>query len=609
MCGIVGYLGQKNGIPEVLEGLSELEYRGYDSAGIAFIGENAKSDIFKEVGGINKLTKLIQKEKPAANLVIGHTRWATHGKPSIANAHPHFNKDRTIYAVHNGIIENYQDIKASLIKNGYSFVSETDSEVIPHLIDYYLSKTKNFLKAIELSLNDLEGTYALAILTSHEPNKLYLARLGSPLVVGIMKNGYVIASDKNVVLKHTKKATYLNDYDLCEISLNKLNVINLKTNKVSNPVMELLEKDSISAELGNFPDYMLKEIHDIPSTISLATKGRINPKNGLVKLGGLDSVISELEHIDRIIITACGTSFYAGLVGEYLIEELANIPVEVELASEFKYKKEPISRSTCLIAISQSGETADTIAAINKVKDFGVLKLGIVNTIGSSIARLTDAGVYTHAGTEKAVASTKAFIAQVTVLTLIALRLSKGPTKTSKAILKELQDLPNKIEKVLALEDQIKKLARKYKDYQNFLYIGRGYNYPTALEGALKLKEISYIHAEGFAAGEMKHGPLALIDQNFPCLAIAVDGPLLDKTISNIEEIKARSGPIIAIATEGNKQINKLTDDVIYIPKTQEQTNVQLISVVLQLFAYYIARDLGKNIDKPRNLAKSVTVE
>jgi glucosamine--fructose-6-phosphate aminotransferase (isomerizing) len=608
MCGIVGYIGKDNGINLVLDGLEELEYRGYDSAGIAFIND-PKSNVYKEVGEVKNLKKIVQKDKPNSNLIIGHTRWATHGKPSIVNAHPHFNSDRTIYVVHNGIIENYQEIKNRLIDQGYNFISETDSEVIPHLIDYYYSKTNNILESIKLALNDLVGTYALEIISTLTPQKLYLARLGSPLVIGIMKNGYITGSDKNVVLEHTSKATFLNDYDLAEVSLSKLKIINLKDKDSNPPKIELLENEKTGNDLGNFPDYMLKEIHDTPETIKLAVTGRINPKQGNVKLGGLDSVIKELEHIDRIIIVACGTSYYAGLVGEYLIEELANIPVEVVLASEFKYKKEPISRSACVIAISQSGETADTIAALNKVKDYGVLELGIVNSIGSSVARLTDAGVYCHAGTEKSVASTKAFISQVTILTLVALRLKKSPDKISRKILSELQALPQKIKTVLNLENQIKELAKRYKDYSNFLYIGRGYNYPAALEGALKLKEISYIHAEGFAAGEMKHGPLALIDSKFPTFAIATDGPLLEKTISNIEEIKARGGPVLAVATIGNKKLKKLVDDVIYIPKTLEQTSTQLIGVVLQLFAYYMAHELSKNIDKPRNLAKSVTVE
>ncbi len=609
MCGIVGYIGKDNGIDLVLEGLKELEYRGYDSSGIAGLGKSQDPFVFKEVGRINNLENKLKKQEISSNLVIGHTRWATHGKPSKNNSHPHYNNSKNIFVVHNGIIENYLDIKKELIQKGYTFYSETDTEVIPNLIDYYFKETKDFKKAIKMALNDLRGTYALLISSSLLDNRLFLARLGSPLVAGFAKDYIIIASDQSVILKHTKKVTYLEDFDLAEVSNNKIKIENLKTLKTFDPKIEILESNLTEDSLNGFPDYMLKEIFDIPETIRLASRGRIDSKKRLVKLGGLDSVISQLEHIERIIIVACGTSYYAGMFGEYLIEELADIPVEVVLASEFKYKKEPISRSTCVIAVSQSGETADTIAALNKVKDFGVLKLGIVNVIGSTISRITDAGVYCHAGTEKAVASTKAFVSQIVILVLISLRLKNVSSKQTKEILKELENLPAKIEELLAKKEDIKKISQKYSKYKDFLFIGRGYDYPTALEGALKLKEVSYIHAEGYAAGEMKHGPIAMIDSNFPTVALIGDDSLYEKTLSNVEEIKARKGPVLVITSRVDKKIKDLVDDLFYIPRSSNYTESILTAVFLQLFAYYISKDLGLNVDRPRNLAKSVTVE
>ena len=608
MCGIVGYLGKKDGIKSVLLGLKELEYRGYDSAGIAAIDiEGILID--KKVGRVSKLEKSLKKSSNKYSLAIGHTRWATHGKPTEANAHPHFNNSKNIFVVHNGIIENYQEIKDLLIKNGYNFESETDTEVVPHLIDYYYNKTNNLEKAFELTIKDLQGAYAIEMISTLSPRNIYIARLGSPLVIGNKNKEYFIASDPTAIIEQTNKVRFLEDYDIAIVSDKGLKVKNLKSNKPSKNDFELLEYVSEESSLGKFPNFMLKEIHDIPKTIETALKGRINVSKGTVKLGGLDSVIKQLEHIDRIIIIACGTSYYAGLVGEYLIEEIAGIPTEVQLASEFKYRNEPISRSTVVIAVSQSGETADTIAALKKVEEYGVLRLGVVNSIGSSIARMTDAGVYCHAGAEKAVASTKAFVAQTTVLALIALRLSKSKGLLNKKVIKELDKLPKLVEEILDSSDKIKTVANKYKNNKDFLYIGRGYNYPSALEGALKLKEISYIHAEGYAAGEMKHGPLALIDESFPTMAIATDSRLLDKVKSNIEEIKARKGPIITISTKGNRNISKLSDDNIFIPSTIEQLQPILVCVALHLFSYYVAEGLGRDVDKPRNLAKSVTVE
>ena len=608
MCGIVGYLGKKRAFEPVIDGLKALEYRGYDSAGVAFFKDGYGATI-KQVGRVETLDKLIELEKCDPHLAIGHTRWATHGSPTILNAHPHFNQDKSIMAVHNGIIENYQLIKTKLEKDGYRFVSETDTEVIPHLIDFNLKTSKSFADAFEKTLLELEGAYAIAAIYAKEPEKLFAARLSSPLILGVGEGEFILASDPTAIMEHTKKVVYIDDYEMLVISPTNYRIKNLKQAKPIRRLAETLDFDLEQAHMGDFPNFMLKEIYEAPQTIRSATLGRIRPESNTVKLGGFDNVAQQLKFIDRIIIVACGTSYYASLVGEYLIEELAGIPVEVQLASEFKYRTEPFSRGTAVLAVSQSGETADTIAALKKVEDYGMLRLGVVNAVGSSIARLTDAGVYCHAGPEMAVASTKAFIAQVTVLTLIALQLSDGNTKLFRPLLKELDELPHKAEELLAQAEAVRKIAEKYSAYHDFLYLGRGLAYPCALEGALKLKEISYIHAEGYAAGEMKHGPLAMIDKQFATLAIASGDDLLDKTYSNIQEIKARGGPVVAVATKGNRGIEKLADDVIYIPKTLEQTQPILVAIVLQLFSYYAAIKLGKNVDRPRNLAKSVTVE
>ncbi|MGH7156643.1 MAG: glutamine--fructose-6-phosphate transaminase (isomerizing), partial [Candidatus Saccharimonadales bacterium] len=552
MCGIVGYLGKKNALDPVISGLKALEYRGYDSAGLAFINKGS-SQVIKKVGRVEELenttTSSVHNLKPG--IAIGHTRWATHGAPTITNAHPHFNQEKTIYVVHNGIIENFAEIKTELQKLGYEFITQTDTEVIPHLIDHYVKEGKSFEEAFERTLNDLQGAYAIAVISTKAPDTIYAARLSSPLILGVGKEEFILASDPTAVMEHTKDVVYLDDYEMVMVNRKGYRIKNIKKSKAVKRPVERLEFDLEHVKLGDFPNFMLKEIYEAPQTIRSATLGRIKPASSVVKLGGLENVMQQLDFIDRIIIVACGTSYYAGLVGEYLIEELASIPVEVQLASEFKYRQEPLSRSTAIVAISQSGETADTIAALKKVEGNGILRLGIVNAVGSTIARMTDAGVYCHAGPEQAVASTKAFIAQVTVLLLIGLHLADNRTPQFRQLLKELDELPKKAEAVLASTEQIKKMAEKYSAYKDFLYIGRGYSYPCALEGALKLKEISYIHAEGYAAGEMKHGPLAMIDNKFATLAIAPDDTLLEKTYSNIQEIKARGGPIIAIATEG----------------------------------------------------------
>lgn len=609
MCGIIGYIGKKPGKDIVMKGLEALEYRGYDSAGIALIEDDGRAQVFKQVGRVSGLVQEVSGQDLKARLVMGHTRWATHGGVTMQNAHPQANNDQTIFVVHNGIIENFAEIRGKLQAEGYHFDSQTDTEVIPNLIDYYLRQLPVFEDAFKAALNDVRGAYSIVAISSREPETLYAARLSSPLVIGVGEGEHILASDPSAIMEHTKKVIYLEDYDLAVITADKVQIHNLKKELPTEPEAELLDYDNEQAVLGDFPNFMLKEIFEAPATIKSATLGRARADQNLVKLGGLESVLRQLKHIDRIVIVACGTSYYAGLVGEYLIEGLVGIPVEVHLASEFKYRDEPFSRSTVLLAISQSGETADTIAAIKKVEDYGVLRLGIVNAVGSTIARMTDAGVYCHAGPEKAVASTKAFLAQVTVLSLIALHLSDGKPKQFQPLLEELGALPAKAQAVLDSAEQIKAVAEKFSDYRDFLFIGRHTSFPSALEGALKLKEISYIHAEGYAAGEMKHGPLAMIDENFPTFAIATNSSLLEKTYSNIQEIRARGGPVVALATAGNDSIQELCDEVIYLPETLEELEPILHAIATQLFAYYIATKRGFDVDRPRNLAKSVTVE
>lgn len=608
MCGIVGYIGKESGTDVVLQGLEALEYRGYDSAGIALVTDGS-SRVFKQVGRVSGLVTDVARENPQANLVIGHTRWATHGSPTMLNAHPQTNNAQTIFVVHNGIIENFAELRSRLQAVGYNFVSETDTEVIPNLIDYYARQLPGLEEAFTAALKDVRGAYSIAAISAADPDTIYAARLSSPLVIGVGQDEHILASDPSAIMERTKKVIYLEDYDIAIITKDKVSVHNLKDDKYTEPEAELLDYDGEEAMLGDFPHFMLKEIFEAPATIRSATLGRALPERNLVKLGGLESVLGQLKYIDRIVIVACGTSYYAALVGEYLIEELAGIPVEVQLASEFKYREEPFSRSTALVAISQSGETADTIAALKKVEDYGVLRIGIVNAVGSTIARMTDAGVYCHAGPEKAVASSKAFIAQVTVLAQIALHLNNGTSPRFKPLLEELVNLPAKAQQVLDSANDIKTLAHKYAKYRDFLFIGRHYSYPMAMEGALKLKEISYTHAEGYAAGEMKHGPLAMIDEHFPTFAFATDSPLLEKTYSNIEEIRARKGPVITVATHGNEAIKRISDDVIYLPKTLPELQCILQAIAVQLFAYYIAVARGHDVDRPRNLAKSVTVE
>ncbi len=610
MCGIVGYIGNRNGGDVVLAGLKALEYRGYDSAGMAILDDQGKAKLLKQVGRVDGLEKLMQEEDVAnAPVVIGHTRWATHGQPSVINAHPHSNADETIFVVHNGIIENYAEIKAWLQQEGYTFKSQTDTEVIPQLIDHYYKQSHSFEEAFVKMLKEVRGAYAILTTSTYEPHKLFAARLSSPMVIGVTPEECIVASDPSAILQHTKEVMYVQDNEMVVIQPGHYRIVDLMHDKTVERETEILDFDVDKIDKGDYAHFMLKEIFEAPQTIRMATLGRINASTHTVKLGGLESVAEQLRHIDRIVIVACGTASFAGMLGEYLIEELADIPVELQIGSEFKYRKEPFSRGTALIVVSQSGETADTIAAIKKAQKYGVLCLGVVNAVGSTIARMTDAGVYCHAGPEQAVASTKAFIAQVLVLMQIALFLGRDRSPHYNDLLHEIESLPAKAEVVLAQADTIKALAQKYKDYRDFLFIGRRYAYPTALEGTLKLKECAIIHAEGFAAGEMKHGPLALIDENFPTLALAGNGPMLEKTISNMQEIRARKGKILAVATEGNKLVAANADDTIFIPATMEQTEPILQAIVVQLFAYYVAVAKGLDVDRPRNLAKSVTVE
>lgn len=614
MCGIVGYIGKEAATPLLLDGLRTLEYRGYDSAGLALVSQNedklASIETIKSAGRIGQLEQLLHDRPTSSEVIgIGHTRWATHGSASTTNSHPHSSADGTVSVVHNGIIENYQVIKKFLEEEGFVFVSETDTEVIPQLISYNFEKSGDIELAFEDTLSQLEGAYAIAMISTHAPDTLFAAKLSSPLLVGLNENNVFLASDASALPQGFTKLIYLEDYELAVIKNGKPHIKNFKKHIAVEKEPEDLSEFSLRASKGDFAHYMLKEIHDAPETIRGATAGRIRLKEKTVKLGGLESVVSQLQHIDRIIIVACGTSYYAGMVGEYLIEEIAGIPVEVQLASEFKYRKEPLSRSTAILAISQSGETADTIAALKKVEDYGILRLGIVNAPGSTIARMTDAGVYCHAGPEHSVASTKAFIAQVSVLCLIALHLADSSTDLYMPLLNELSTLDSKAQIILDQADKIKHIAKKYASSRDILYIGRGYGYPSAVEGALKLKEVSYIHAEGYAAGEMKHGPLAMIDEHFPTLAIATDDGHLKKTISNIEEIHARKGSVIAITDSANESLEQLVQDIITVPKTLPQTQPILNAVALQLFAYYVALEKGYEIDRPRNLAKSVTVE
>lgn len=608
MCGIVGYLGKKNAVPILLEGLTRLEYRGYDSSGFACLAKNEMKS-HKAVGRIINLEKRIKKQPIFCTLGIAHTRWATHGGISEKNAHPHFDCSHEIAIVHNGIIENYAELKKDLISEGHKFVSQTDTEVIAHLIEKFYQG--NLKKATQLALSKLVGTYGLAIISRKEPNKLVVARHGSPLVLGVRKREYFVASDVPAILPFTKKVVYLNEGEIVEITGSGFRTFDLRDKKIKKQIKKISWKEEESEKRG-FPHFMLKEIFEEPEVVKRAMAGRVILEKGEAHLGGLNLTRDELKKVRRILFLACGTAYYAGLVGKQMIEELSSLPCDVELASEFRYKKIITSKNTLVFVISQSGETADTIAAMRALQAKKIPVLGISNVVGSTIARETQGGTFIHAGPEIGVASTKAFLAQITVLLILALEFTKLhglPFKQRQKIIKELFLIPCKIEEILRTAPKIKRLASKYLKYKNFLFIGRKFNYPIALEGALKLKEVSYAHAEAYAAGEMKHGPIALVDKNFPIFAISPQDSVYEKTMSNLEELKARSGKILAIATIGDGKIKKIASDVISIPKTHEVLEPMLSAIPCQLFAYYFAAKKGLDVDKPRNLAKSVTVE
>ena len=612
MCGIVGYIGQKEAFPILIKGLKRLEYRGYDSAGIALLNEGLT--VYKKAGKVSELEKVTDGLDLKANIGIGHTRWATHGEPNDRNAHPHISQSGELAIIHNGIIENYATIKEELTKRGYIFHSDTDTEVLINLIEEVQKEENTSLaEAVRIALNEVVGAYAIVILNKNNPEQLIAARKGSPLVLGIGENEFYIASDASPIIEYTKNVVYLDDQEIVVVNQGGDYIIRTLGNVEKSHAIQKLEMSLEMIEKGGFEHFMLKEIYEQPTVIADSLRGRMNAQQGWIKLGGLSEYINRINKAERFLITACGTSYHSGLIGEYLIEDLARVPVEVEYASEFRYRNPIINENDVVIAISQSGETADTLAAIDLAKERRALIYGICNVIGSSIARKADAGSYTHAGPEIGVASTKAFSTQITILTLIALQIAmeKGTVATSKirAILYELENIPRKIDEVLKLDNSIRELAMIYKDATNFLYLGRGYNFPVALEGALKLKEISYIHAEGYPAAEMKHGPIALIDEEMPVVFLATNQSAYEKIVSNIQEVKARKGRIIAIVNKGDKQIKALADHVIEVPETEEILSPLITIVPLQLLAYHIAILRGCNVDQPRNLAKSVTVE
>ena len=615
MCGIVGYIGYRDAYPIIVKGLKRLEYRGYDSAGIAlFDGENIK--LVKTKGKIEDLKRVAKESIPLrGKLAIGHTRWATHGEPNDVNSHPHFSNSRDLVIVHNGIIENYDSIKKELITRGYTFESDTDTEILVNLIEEVKKKEGVKLgQAVQIALTQIVGAYAIVVFDKQKPDEIVVAKLGSPLAIGIGKDEYFIASDASPFIEFTNNAIYLEDEEMAIIKVGKeMKLRKIKDDTISYPNILELQLNLEEIEKGGYDHFMLKEIYEQPRAIQDTYRGRLSASQGLVKMAGIDDNLEKFLNADRMIIVACGTSWHAGLVAEYIFEDLARIPVEVEYASEFRYRNPIITDKDVVIAISQSGETADTLAAIKLAKEKGAFVFGVCNVVGSSIARETDAGAYTHAGPEIGVASTKAFTTQITVLTLLALKLAKEKEAFSKSkfhkILTELENIPKKVEKVLSSNALIKQIAEVYKDSSNCLYLGRGYNFPVALEGALKLKEISYIHAEGYPAAEMKHGPIALIDEQMPIVVIATNKGHYKKIVSNIQEIKSRKGKIIAIVTKGDVIVKELADHIVEIPETLENLTPLLTTIPLQLLSYYIAVMRGCNVDQPRNLAKSVTVE
>ncbi|MDB9961410.1 glutamine--fructose-6-phosphate transaminase (isomerizing) [Oceanihabitans sp.] len=615
MCGIVGYIGHREAYPIILEGLKRLEYRGYDSAGIAlFDGTDLK--VSKTKGKVADLQNRLENEISIhGNLGIGHTRWATHGVPNDVNSHPHYSNSGDLVIIHNGIIENYDALKTELTKRGYVFKSDTDTEVLINLIeDIKLKENVKLGKAVQIALNQVVGAYAIAVFDKNKPDEIVIARLGSPLAIGVGEGEFFIASDASPFIEYTKNAIYLEDEEMAIVRINKgIKIRKIKDDSLVAPYIHELQMNLEQIEKGGYEHFMLKEIFEQPDAIRDTYRGRLLVKEGIIRMAGIDDNIEKFINADKITIVACGTSWHAGLVAEYIFEDLARIPVEVEYASEFRYRNPVIGENDVVIAISQSGETADTLAAIKLAKQNGAFVFGVCNVVGSSIARETHAGAYTHAGPEIGVASTKAFTTQITLLTLIALKLAKEKGKISNSKyryhLQELDLIPEKVAKALLSDEHIKTVANTYKDAKNCLYLGRGYNFPVALEGALKLKEISYIHAEGYPAAEMKHGPIALIDDQMPVFVIATKKGHYEKVVSNIEEIKSRAGKIIGIVTEGDVNVKNLADHVIEVPETLESLTPLLTTIPLQLLSYHIAVMLDKNVDQPRNLAKSVTVE
>ena len=615
MCGIVGYIGHREAYPIILNGLKRLEYRGYDSAGIAlYDGENIK--LCKTKGKVADLELKVSKEMATiGNLGIGHTRWATHGEPNDVNSHPHYSNSGDLVIIHNGIIENYAVLKKELINRGYTFYSDTDTEVLVNLIEE-IKKNENVKlgQAVQIALNQVVGAYAIALYDKNKADEIVVAKLGSPLAIGIGDNEFFIASDASPFIEFTNNAIYLEDEEMAIIKLGKdIKIRKIKDNSIVAPYVQELKLNLEQIEKGGYDHFMLKEIFEQPSVIKDTFRGRLLADKGIIKLGGLEDHIEKFTNADRIIIIACGTSWHAGLVAEYIFEDWARIPVEVEYASEFRYRNPVITEKDVVIAISQSGETADTLAAIKLAKEKGAFVYGICNVVGSTISRTTHSGTYTHAGPEIGVASTKAFTTQITVLTMIALKLAKikGTISQSDYMLhlRELDLIPSKVGLALEKNKDIEEIAKVFKDATNFLYLGRGYNFPVALEGALKLKEISYIHAEGYPAAEMKHGPIALIDEQMPIVVIAINSNHYEKVVSNIQEIKARKGKIIAVVTEGDTIVREIADYVMEVPNTPEALSPLVTTIPLQLLSYHIALMLGRNVDQPRNLAKAVTVE
>jgi len=612
MCGIVGYVGFRQAQEVVIKGLKRLEYRGYDSAGIALLNNN-KLSIYKKKGKVSELEAFIKNKDLTSNIGMGHTRWATHGEPNDENAHPHYSATKKLAIIHNGIIENYGALKQDLIRKGHRFLSETDTEVFIHFIEDIKEKENCSLdEAVRLALTKVVGAYAIVVISLEDPSLLIAARKGSPLVVGVGKNEFFLASDATPIIEYTNEVVYLNDQEIAIINNGKLTIKNV-ANLPLTPYIQTIDLELEAIEKGGYDHFMIKEIFEQSRSVKDCLRGRLDSANGRLVLGGLREYLNKLVNADRIIIVACGTSWHAGLVAEYFIEEFCRIPVEVEYASEFRYRNPVIREGDVVIAISQSGETADTLAAIELAKSKGAIIFGVCNVVGSSISRATHAGAYTHAGPEIGVASTKAFTAQLTVLNMIALIVAqqKGSITEQKfyELLVEMENIPSKVEKVLMLNEKIMAIATEFKDASNFIYLGRGYNFPVALEGALKLKEISYIHAEGYPAAEMKHGPIALIDKDMPVVFIATKDSSYEKVVSNIQEVRARKGRVISIVSEGDTVIPAMSEFVIEVPQTLEQLMPMISVIPLQLLSYHIAVMRGCNVDQPRNLAKSVTVE